>query len=176
MQWPFGVEVFANLEGRYFDIVADYNNDDYFESVRICSLGLFATVYDRDLDIVSAVTVTRGTSKIIQVSHIKSQLSIGNVLNINLRQKQGDQLEFVSLINTSEYAEVLIDATDLRVGFFVTAVLESIDLDSSERTVLKTDTISIMVVQSLGLPYPPDQDYFVHAPDSKEIFIGKPEL
>ena len=47
------------------------------------------------------ITLEKGSTKTIDIPHITSALTIGNSLQINMRQQIGKELDFVNLINTS---------------------------------------------------------------------------
>ena len=63
--------------------------------------------------------------------HIYAEEDIGNVLAINLRQKQGFELDFVSFVEQDSHTDVLIDASNLLGGQQFTLVLESFDTNSN---------------------------------------------
>ena len=66
-------------------------------------------------------------------------------------QSEGQELSFVSLVPQTGQTEVVIDATDLRVGEQYELVLISYDQNSTVGSTLKTDTIQIMVLEQLAL-------------------------
>ena len=69
---------------------------------------------------------------------------IGNQLAINLRQKAGSELSFVTLKNDASSTDVAINTTDLINGEY-NLVLESFDTAFKTLT-LKTDTVKIVVL------------------------------
>ena len=62
------------------------------------------------------ITVTKGSSMTIDIPHITSALTIGNTLKINMRQKNGNELNFVSLSNNISSTHVIIDAFNVASG------------------------------------------------------------
>ena len=81
----------------------------------------------------------------MKIPHITSALTIGNTLQINMRQRNGTELHFVSLSNTDSFTEVIIDGNDLTNGNYE-LVLESYDEASGVYSTLKTDRITISIV------------------------------
>ena len=79
---------------------------------------------------------------------------IGNDLAINLRQKTGEELSFVSLVNGTISTYVILYTAGVAPGEY-SLVLESYDLNSNGAVpaTLKTDTISIIVEEPLNPPY-----------------------
>ena len=72
------------------------------------------------------MTLIQGSSTKIDIPHITSALTIGNTLQINMRQQIGKELDFVNLINTSASTEVTIDGNSIAAGDY-DLVLESFD-------------------------------------------------
>lgn len=81
------------MEGQYTFIAATGLPS---ENVSICSVGVMGTTYVRDETLPSSIEVFVGGTEIIRVPHIRAEDDIGNVLAINLRQKKGTELAFVS--------------------------------------------------------------------------------
>ena len=84
----------------------------------------------------------------MQVEHIRGKYTYANVLAINLRQKTGEELSYVTLANSSSEAmtEVIIDTAGLPLSNY-TLVLESYDENSDGiESTLKTDTIQIVII------------------------------
>ena len=112
--WPHGLEVFPNLEGRYLHIVSDYSsftNDDLKHI--LCSLIVTGTRYVRNEPIESYIlTMTQYESLTLSISHVVSQLTIGNQIEVDVRQKVGEELPFVSISRQETRAEVTIDVLD----------------------------------------------------------------
>lgn len=100
--WNFGKEIWCNLEGRYMHIVADLNHlSGSTYSMELCSLGIMGTQYVRDEPVPETLQIFRESqsTETINILHIYSTLTIGNTLQINMRQRSGSELDFVSLIN-----------------------------------------------------------------------------
>ena len=77
------------------------------------------------------------------MTSVESDSSI-KVTNISLRQKVGEELEFVTLIEQSDSTDVIVDGQDLEPGISHSLILESFDSNGSTTT-LRTDTITITV-------------------------------
>ena len=102
------------------------------------------TEYIRNEEIPTEIVLEQGSMTTIAVPHITSALTIGNILQINLRQKSGFELDFVSLSNTLGSTDVMIDGEIPTPGTYE-LVLESFDEASSVQSALKTDRIQIEV-------------------------------
>ena len=76
------------------------------------------------------ITITKGSTTTINIPHITSALTIGNTLQINMRQRTGTELNFVSLKNGGSSTEVIIDGNDLTSGDYE-LILESYDVANS---------------------------------------------
>ena len=76
--------------------------------------------------------------------HVYSEERIGNELAIDLRQKAGTELPFVTFTNKATATDVVIDATGVMPGEY-TLDLEAFDTNSSVKSTLKTDTVKIVV-------------------------------
>ena len=76
------------------------------------------------------------------MNHVHSKHVISDILAINLQQKPGAKLSWVSIVNNS-VAVVTIMAKGVPAGVY-SLVLESVDKNSSLPTlVLKTDSVTI---------------------------------
>ena len=62
----------------------------------------------------------------MEIPHVTSALTIGNTLKINMRQRSGAELNFVSLSNASSSTTVTISDNNLSLGDYE-LVLESFD-------------------------------------------------
>ena len=62
----------------------------------------------------------------LNIPHITSSLTIGNTLQIDMRQRSGAELSFVSLSNGASSTDVTIDGNDLALGDYE-LILESFD-------------------------------------------------
>ena len=72
--------------------------------------------------------------------HIYAEEDIGNVLAINLRQRQGSELDFVTFVEHDGHTDVVFDAANLVSGQQYTLILESFDSNSNgDMATLKTD-------------------------------------
>lgn len=146
--WPFGGEIWCNMEGRYLHFVADlsrYMPNGSQDTVSICAIGVFGTKYVRDGEPVpTSITMLRGASETFVVANIYPLHELGNELAINLRQ--ASSLGFVTLdqSDASSQTVVNIDSTGVDAGEY-TLTLESFDLLSSVKSALKTDTVSISI-------------------------------
>ena len=66
-------------------------------------------------------------------------------MNINLRQASGSVLSFVTLTEQSDQTLVNIDATGVQPAEY-SLILESFDQNSSVKSTLRTDEITIHVI------------------------------
>ena len=76
--------------------------------------------------------------------HIYSESTIGNVLAVNMRQKVGSELSFVTFANGATSTDVIINSNGVSPGVY-NLVLQSYDTDGVVFSTLKTDTIIITV-------------------------------
>ena len=142
--WNYGKEIWCNMEGRYLHVVADYSHESQTEySISICSVGVFGTKYIRNTALETEIKIVADTVKNLEVPRIQSQFTIGNELNINLRQKPGSEVSWAQIIQTSPTL-VKIDTTGIKAGNY-TLTLESFDLNGSVYSTLRTDEIKIEV-------------------------------
>lgn len=74
-------------------------------------------------------------------------MDIGNRLDINLRQASGAELAFVTLTEETGKTTVNFDTNGILTGEY-SLVLESFDLNSTVRSSLKTDLITITITAS----------------------------
>ena len=96
--------------------------------ISICTVAVFGTRYIRATDPPSSITL-EASSKTLSVQHVHAEDVIGDKLNINLKQKNGSELSWVSIINSSTDAYVTINAKGVPAGVY-TLVLESVDKNS----------------------------------------------
>ena len=81
------------------------------------------------------------------IGQIKSEFTIGNTLDIHLRQKPGESvLSWVSFEQGSPSTQVIIDASNVKPGTY-TLTIESFDNNGKVRSTLMTDTIIITVAE-----------------------------
>ena len=78
--------------------------------------------------------------------HVYAKDTIGNVLAIDLRVGNESEITSVQLKNGPTATEVTIDTTGLAVGTY-TLVLESFDINGEVFSTLRTDSVTISVLQ-----------------------------
>ena len=132
MIWPFGGEHWCNKEGTYLHIVSDLSHmaDQDYE-MSICSLGVIGTRYVRDGQPLPAeITLFNGERWLFSLPHIYSDIEIGTVLAIDVRESTNTDI--LTITNGVSATDLLIDATGLEPGksSFV-VVLESFNALSS---------------------------------------------
>ena len=86
------------------------------KEVSICSIVVFGTRYIRKEPLPEIVDVQTSNPSVLIVPHVYAENFIADKLVINLRQKAGSELRFVTLINGATSNEVVIDATDVLPG------------------------------------------------------------
>ena len=131
MIWPFGGEHWCNLEGTYLHIVFDLSHmaDQNYE-MSICSLGVIGTRYVRDGQPLPAeITLIIGDSWNFSLPHIYSDIEIGTVLAIDVRESTNTDI--LTITNGVSATDLLIDATGLEPGKSLFVVLESFNALSS---------------------------------------------
>ena len=101
------------------------------------------TVYVRDKSVPTSISLEQAESEVIFVDNVYSKLTIGNVLDINLRQKAGSELPWVSLEQGSPSLIKIVPA-GVAPGDY-TLILQSFDNNGSVKSTLKTDLITITV-------------------------------
>ena len=72
------------------------------------------------------ITLIQGSTTTIDIPHITSALTIGNTLQMNMRQQVGAELDFISLINNAHSTEITINSNNIALGEYA-IVLESFD-------------------------------------------------
>ena len=96
--WNYGKEIWCNLEGRYMHIVADLSHlAGQHYSMELCSIGIMGTQYIRDETLPETIEIDSEGLMTLTIPNIYSAMSIGNQLDIKLRQASGFELSFVSL-------------------------------------------------------------------------------
>ena len=139
--------------------------------ISICAVAVFGTRYIRDEPLKNTIEIQTNSSSILSVLHVHAEDVIGNYLAIDLRQKAGLELSFVTLKNGISSTDVAINTTGLIPGEY-NLVLES--FDSAFKTLaLKTDTIKIVVAKPEG--YSATLAYFITILEQKSIISGKSE-
>ena len=103
------------------------------------------TEYARTTPVIDSIFVTAGDTSSFVVEHIASSLSITTDLEINLRQKPGQELSFISFVDGSYETQVTIDASFLICDASYELTLESFNSLSSVQTTLKTDVVMIKI-------------------------------
>ena len=97
--WNYGVEAWCNMEGQYVTIVADLANlsgKPYL--MTICSLGIMGVEYVRQTPIPTTVDIVEQSEKTLLIENISPAQKIGNLLDIQIRQKAGSEQNWVSII------------------------------------------------------------------------------
>lgn len=80
--------------------------------------------------------------------HVFEEDAILNMLSINVRQKTGSELPFVTLLNGADSTDAVIDATDVNPGVY-SLVLDSFDFNNNTPALaLTTDTITIVITKA----------------------------
>ena len=138
------------------------------KELSLCSVGVFGTSYIRKEPIKSSFEIKTKSKSIINVPHVFEEDAIVNQLKVNLRQKAGYNLPFVTLINGADSTDVVINATNVNPGRYI-LVLESFDLNNSTlpNLTLKTDTITITVIEA--------DDNSTQELPTKVLTVGEPE-
>ena len=143
--WNYGAEIWCNLEGQYTTIVADLTDlsgQDY--EMSICNLGVMGTQYARGHSIPSNISVGQAETQVIAVENITSKFTIGNVLDINLRQKAGTELLWVSIEQGNPTTLIKTVPAGVAPGDY-TLILQSFDNNGSVKSTLKEDLITITI-------------------------------
>ena len=120
----FGFEEWCNLPGQYTFVAASIVPS---LGVRVCDFAVMGTRYIRTTPLTDLVEVDTDSSATLEVENIFSEEDIGNILDIQLRQKGGSELPFVTLGpgGAASYS-ILIDTSGVAAGDYNLA-LESID-------------------------------------------------
>ena len=66
-------------------------------SMELCSVGIMGTKYTRDQTLPETLEIQSDGLTTLTITNIYSAMSIGNQLDINLRQASGNELGFVTL-------------------------------------------------------------------------------
>ena len=111
--WNYGKEIWCNLEGRYMHIVADLSHlAGQHYSMELCSIGIMGTQYIRDETLPETIEIDSEGLMTLTIPNIYSAMSIGNQLDIKLRQASGSELSFVSLKEQIGSTLVQIDVNE----------------------------------------------------------------
>ena len=118
--WPFGLEKWVNLEGKFMHLVADMSaytgTAADSDTVSVCTLSIFGTKYVRDDPLPTTISVISGQTSTITVPSIYSYYQIGNTLDIKLREKS--DLGFISFSEQAGSTEVTIDTSEVLPGVY----------------------------------------------------------
>ena len=87
-------------------------------TMSLCNLGIMGTKYEHNEPPPTEITLEKGSTKTFDISHITSTLTIGNTLQINIRQRSGFQHSFVTLSNNADSTTVIIDGNGLSIGYY----------------------------------------------------------
>ena len=97
--------------------------------MELCSVGVMGTKYVRDQTLSETIEIFKDKIHELTIPNIYSEISIGNLLDINLRQASGNELSFVTLSELNDYTLVIIDTNGLQDNEYK-LVLESFDKNS----------------------------------------------
>ena len=95
--WNYGAEIWCNMEGQYTTIAADLSILSGSYNMPICSLGVMGTEYVRNSEIPSSLELGKDETKTLDVEKIYSVHTIGNELDIILRQAAKEELSWVAI-------------------------------------------------------------------------------
>ena len=132
----YGKEVWCNLKGRYTSIVADLKHmaSQSTLDMSLCNVGIMGTKYTRSVEPASTITITKGQAVTIVVEDVavdaNALLQIGNTIDIELRQKVGNQLSWATVTQHGTEAQVLLDTSSVSAADY-NLILESFDKNSS---------------------------------------------
>ena len=94
------------------------------------------------------------------MEHIESAIALPTAQVIDLRQQAGTELSFVTLANGASSTDVILDTLGVAPGTY-SIVLQSCDSSSLLQPTLMTDTITIIVEESLA--------YFIEDLESQSL-------
>ena len=165
------------MPGRYTTIVADYEPISTLYttiSPSICSFGILGTRYSRLTAAPSSIEIYANMDfATFTIAHISSELSIGNVLAISLRQKAGHEHSFVTFADSATETAIIIDSSQTTVGVY-TLELESFDGASTIQSTLATDTVTVTVVP--GIPTAPWPEVELTADQPQTWTVAAPDI
>ena len=175
-----GFEAWCNLQTKSFRIEGTPTDPANWK-VFICSLGAFGSIYEHESPVPTSVALRQGQqAPAMTLDHVKSRLDVQvtNVLDINLRQKAGSELPWVTIENDQNAATVRFEQCPPDGNY--TLILESIDLNSPKQdlpVVLKTEvidlTVSIYVTNDQRALCSPNKLIFEHEPEFIEMTVGQ---
>ena len=123
----FGFEKWCNMSGQYtFFVTTGLPTKE----LSICSVGVFGTRYIRKELIKNTFNILTDAQSVIKVPHVFAEDVIGDKLAIDLRQKVGSELPFISFRNGIDSTDVLINAVGVKPGSY-SLLLESFDTNSA---------------------------------------------
>ena len=161
----YGFEKFCNMSGLYtFYVATSVPTVD----ISICAIAVFGTRFIRDKPLKSAIEIKINSSSLLSIPHVHAEHKIGNQIAIDIRQKAGSELSFITLKNGISSTDVAINTTGLTPGEY-NLVLESFD-SAFEALALKTDSIKIIVVKPKG--YSDTLAYFITILEQIKIIPG----
>lgn len=141
--------IVANFAGVIND--TDGKDDDDFE-ITLCHVAVMGSEYIRVGSLPDSIFMYTGDTQTLTLDAITSKYTIGNTLDIRLRQKAGEERSFVSITQGDPHTiEVAPQTSDTFEGDIY---FESIDANSNAETpsVLKYDTVSLTVRDSACKP------------------------
>ena len=105
------------MEGRYTFIIADLSHlAGQTYQMSLCALGIMGTKYVRDSPVVETIEILQGETAQIDVLKIYSQISIGTLLDIDLRLGDVNQASFVTFQETETSTIVQINTQNEQAG------------------------------------------------------------
>ena len=114
------------------------------KDISICSLGIMGVEYVRNIAVPDVIEAPSNGSTDLFIDNIFAQQTIGNVLDIHLRQNPDKQLSWVTIRQASP-TQVMIEAQGVDPGDYQ-LTLQSFDNNGKVFSTLKEDTITIRVI------------------------------
>ena len=111
--WKYGVEEWCNMEGRYVFIVADLSHVVTPYTMSVCTIAIFGSGYRREEPLPVSLELGQDDNMTLTVPHIETEYDTGLVHEINLRQAEGQTLDFISIEESSSGSLVHIDPLDV---------------------------------------------------------------
>ena len=81
-------------------------------NIILCSFGAFGTIYEHASPVITTLAIQQNVqTPSLTIDHItsRSSVTVTNVININLRQKVGSELSWVTIVNGPTGADVSFD-------------------------------------------------------------------
>ena len=108
-------------------------------------VSIYVTDFVHFIEVQSSISIVAGNQGYLIIDHIQSLINLPTVQKINMRQKSGSELPFVTLTNLDTSTDLSIDGTGVLPGEY-TLFLESFDESSAfPYLTLKEDTVTIVV-------------------------------